>query len=55
MFLAHTEYWDGALIFDTLLENLPTRETQARRGSPETSCPHPGWPAARGTTGLERI
>ncbi|OLB53988.1 MAG: hypothetical protein AUH99_00700 [Candidatus Rokubacteria bacterium 13_2_20CM_2_70_11] len=55
LFLAHIEYWEGALIFETLLEELPSTKTHASRGSDETSCPHPRQPAACGITGLEKI
>lgn len=44
LFVAHLQYWDGALIFRALLEALP-----AAAGA------HPGLPVARGTTGLARI
>lgn len=52
LFLAHVEYWDGTLIYQTLLDALPWGVTHARRATDETSCPHPGLPVAQGT-GLE--
>jgi hypothetical protein len=54
LFLAHLEYWEAPLVFETLLRELPAPGVRAWRGSDETSCPHPGWPAARGATGLAR-
>jgi hypothetical protein len=55
LFLAHLEYWDGSLIYRTLLQSLPWRFTPARKPNDVVSCPHPGVPAALGTTGLEGI
>jgi hypothetical protein len=55
LFLAHLEYWDGTLLYKTLLDALPWGVTHARRQPAEMSCPHPGLPVAQGTTGLERI
>jgi len=55
LFLAHLEYWQGTLIYRTLLDALPWGVTHAQRASAETSCPHPGLPVAEGSTGLERI
>ncbi len=50
--LAHVEYWDGDLIYRTILDNLPFPPVRAWRGKELTSCPH-GWrPAAHGSTGL---
>lgn len=54
LFLAHLEYWQGTLIYKTLVDALPWRVTHAQRATAETSCPHPGLPVAQGTTGLER-
>jgi hypothetical protein len=53
LFVAHLEYWRGPLLYQTLLSALPWRATHARREPPAASCPHPGLPAARGTTGLK--
>ena len=55
LFLAHREYWQGTLIYKTLLDALPWRVTHAQRATAESSCPHPGLPVAQGSTGLERI
>ena len=55
LFLAHVEYWRGTLIYQTLFNALPWRVEHARRATDETSCPHPGLPAAHRTTGLEEI
>jgi hypothetical protein len=51
LFLAHVEYWEGRLLFETLLEHIPSAETHARRIFASTSCPHPVVPAARGAGG----
>ena len=55
LFVSHLEYWEGTLIYTTLLEALPWRVTHARRATDEASCPHPGMPAAHGPSGLKRI
>jgi hypothetical protein len=53
--LAHLEYWTSALIYETLLDRLPSPSERAWRGTERTSCVHPQGPVARGTTGLPRI
>jgi hypothetical protein len=54
-FLAHLEHWSGRLVFEVLLERLPSRHREARRETDEMSCAHPGWPGSRGWTGLVTI
>ena len=53
--LAHLEYWESDLIYETLLDRLPSPSERAWRGSERTSCSHANGPVARGTTGLPRI